>query len=131
MRQKIEFLILLVLIAFALQGGGSDGDDVTPPTSQPHVLFVEENGTRGRLPSGQLAIIESSLWRDILDAKRIPWRVVDQDQAVNDEPWASTLSERDTASTPWFFASNGRRAKSGDLPVNVADWQGLMDELFE
>lgn len=120
--------LLLVAAAFAMQGGGIAILPSTPLATK-GVLIIEEKEDRGKLPSSQIAAMDSAELRGMVTEAGGEWRLIDDDQTMEPGPWADAM-KRERTELPWWLVSDGTRGEEGPLPDDMDGMQGVLAKYF-
>lgn len=89
------------------------------------MLIVFEEMERHKLNSPWRALVDGAPIRDWMDAKKIEWRIFDQDQGVQgaEEHWQQLMG-RKRASVPWVVICNHPKGYyEGPLPSSVEEFK--------
>lgn len=103
------------------------GPAPAPKLGDLKVLIIEETGSRGELPSDQIAVFTSVPIREYVrkacskDPKGNPdFRVYDQNVSIEGEPeWIQKAWKEPRQDLPWILLSNGTTGFSGPLPATA------------
>jgi hypothetical protein len=106
-----------------------------PPTPPPgpapipvaglHVLIVEETDDRGRIPQGQLAVLQTTQIQELVKSKNGQFRQYDDDPEITDPIWKAARNRPRTA-LPWIIVSNGSSGVEQPLPATIEETLALI-----
>lgn len=108
---------------------------VVPPETGMHVVILEEQQLRHKLPPSQLGVLASVKLRDYLQSHTAvvnnwpTWRLLDVNTrfTANPEPWQTYLRQPTTA-LPWIIINSKKGYYSGPLPLTEQETLTLLQK---